>query len=164
MGSFFQPFTFNLFQPFFLAMPVAWRSSWAKDRTCSTAVTKPQQWQHRILISLSHKGIPSTYCPLIQSEDTENGMLLTMFQKFHSAILCLLIREFNLFTFQIIWIRKYLLLPIWYLFSPCLSSFFVMHFFCYCFLCLIDFCRVPFWFLYHFSLFWGVFLSFFPNC
>ena len=42
----------------FLATSVACGSSWASDQTCTTAATKPLQWQFWILNLLHHKGIP----------------------------------------------------------------------------------------------------------
>lgn len=40
---------------FFLAMPMAHRSSWTRDRSCTTALT-----QHQIFDPLGYKGIPYT--------------------------------------------------------------------------------------------------------
>ena len=40
---------FRLFPPPPLAMPTACRRFWARDQTCTTAVTQAMQWHHQIL-------------------------------------------------------------------------------------------------------------------
>ena len=56
---------------FFLATPVACRSSWARDWTHATAAIQPLQWQCWILNLLSHRGTPKRDLLMPVARDTQ---------------------------------------------------------------------------------------------